>query len=126
MDKKYTILIIDDKTENLHYLNTLLKEEDYLVRASTDPIFAINSSKLNPPHLILLDIKMPNLDGFEVCKLLKNEENLKNIPIIAINGIITYSLDTKKKQVLKFTFYKCNKQIMYLKNIWQTKMWIAE
>ena len=50
----------------------------------------------------------------------------KNIPIIAINGIITYSLDTKKKQVLKFTFYKCNKQIMYLKNIWQTKMWIAE
>ena len=39
----------------------------------------------------------------------------KNIPIIAINGIITYSLDTKKKQVLKFTFYKCNKQIMYLK-----------
>ena len=87
MDKKYTILIIDDKTENLHYLNTLLKEEDYLVRASTDPIFAINSSKLNPPHLILLDIKMPNLDGFEVCKLLKNEENLKNIPIIFISAL---------------------------------------
>ena len=37
MDKKYTILIIDDKTENLHYLNTLLKEETYLVRASTEP-----------------------------------------------------------------------------------------
>ena len=70
MDKKYTILIIDDKTENLHYLNTLLKEESYLVRASTEPIFAINSSKINPPNLILLDIKMPNLDGFEVCKLL--------------------------------------------------------
>ena len=87
MDKKYTILIIDDKTENLHYLNTLLKEEDYLVRASTDPIFAINSSKVNPPNLILLDIKMPNLDGFEVCKLLKNEENLKDIPIIFISAL---------------------------------------
>ena len=47
MDKKYTILIIDDKTENLHYLNTLLKEENYLVRASTEPLFAINSSKIN-------------------------------------------------------------------------------
>jgi signal transduction histidine kinase len=87
MDKKYTILIIDDKTENLHYLNTLLKEENYLVRATTDPIFAINSSKLNPPHLILLDIKMPNLDGFEACKLLKNEENLKDIPIIFISAL---------------------------------------
>lgn len=87
MDKKYTILIIDDKTENLHYLNTLLKEEDYLVRASTEPIFAINSSKLNPPHLILLDIKMPNLDGFEVCKLIKKEENLKDIPIIFISAL---------------------------------------
>ncbi|AXX89434.1 hybrid sensor histidine kinase/response regulator [Arcobacter suis] len=87
MDKKYTILIIDDKTENLHYLNTLLKEENYLVRASTDPIFAINSSKVNPPNLILLDIKMPNLDGFEVCKLLKNEENLKDIPIIFISAL---------------------------------------
>lgn len=87
MDKKYTILIIDDKTENLHYLNTLLKEEDYLVRASSDPLFAINSSKLNPPHLILLDIKMPNLDGFEVCKLMKNEEVLKDIPIIFISAL---------------------------------------
>ena len=87
MDKKYTILIIDDKTENLHYLNTLLKEEDYLVRATTDPIFAINSSKLNPPNLILLDIKMPNLDGFEVCKLIKEEENLKDIPIIFISAL---------------------------------------
>ena len=87
MDKKYTILIIDDKTENLHYLNTLLKEENYLVRASTDAIFAINSSKVNPPNLILLDIKMPNLDGFEVCKLLKDEENLKDIPIIFISAL---------------------------------------
>ncbi|MDD2888168.1 MAG: hybrid sensor histidine kinase/response regulator [Aliarcobacter sp.] len=87
MDKKYTILIIDDKTENLHYLNTLLKEEDYLVRATTDSSFALSSSKLNPPHLILLDIKMPNLDGFEVCKLLKKEENLKDIPIIFISAL---------------------------------------
>ena len=87
MDKKYTILIIDDKTENLHYLNTLLKEESYLVRASTEPIFAINSSKINPPNLILLDIKMPNLDGFEVCKLIKEEENLKDIPIIFISAL---------------------------------------
>jgi DNA-binding response OmpR family regulator/anti-sigma regulatory factor (Ser/Thr protein kinase) len=87
MDKKYTILIIDDKTENLHYLNTILKEEDFLIRATSDATFAINSSKLNPPDLILLDIKMPNLDGFEVCKIIQEDEKLKEIPIIFISAL---------------------------------------
>lgn len=87
MPIKYTVLIIDDKTENLHYLNTLLKEEDYIVRATSDAKFAITSSKLNPPHLILLDIKMPNQDGFEVCKIIKNDELLKDIPIIFISAL---------------------------------------
>ena len=87
MNKKYTVLIIDDKKENLKYLNEILKEEDYNVKASTDAIFAINSSKINPPHLILLDIKMPDLNGFEVCNLLKKEEKLKDIPIIFISAL---------------------------------------
>ena len=87
MDKKYTVLIIDDKKENLKYLNEILKEENYNIKASTDAMFAINSSKINPPHLILLDIKMPDLTGFEVCNLLKNEESLKDIPIIFISAL---------------------------------------
>ena len=87
MDKKYTVLIIDDKTENLHYLNNVLKDENYLIRATTDATFAINSSKLNPPHLILLDIKMPNQDGFDICKIIKNDELLKDIPIIFISAL---------------------------------------
>ncbi|PUE66786.1 hybrid sensor histidine kinase/response regulator [Arcobacter lacus] len=87
MNKKYTILIIDDKSENLHYLNNILKDKDFLIRATTDATFAINSSKLNPPDLILLDIKMPTLDGFEVCKILKNDGTLKDIPIIFISAL---------------------------------------
>ena len=87
MNKKYTILIIDDKSENLHYLRNILKEEKFLIRATTDASFAINSSKLNPPDLILLDIKMPNMSGFEVCKILKKDETLKDIPIIFISAL---------------------------------------
>ena len=87
MNKNYTVLIIDDKKENLKYLNEILKDENYEIKASIDARFAIESSKLNPPHLILLDIKMPELNGFEVCKLLKNEENLKDIPIIFISAL---------------------------------------
>ncbi|WP_368031536.1 hybrid sensor histidine kinase/response regulator [Arcobacter sp. s6] len=87
MDKKYTVLIIDDKKENLKYLNEILKEENYNIKASTNAIFAINSSKINPPQLILLDIKMPDLNGFEVCNLLKKEDNLKEVPIIFISAL---------------------------------------
>ncbi|GGD35686.1 hybrid sensor histidine kinase/response regulator [Malaciobacter pacificus] len=87
MNKNYTVLIIDDKKENLKYLNEILKDEKYTVKASTDANFAINSSKINPPDLILLDIKMPEINGFEVCKLLKKENKLKDIPIIFISAL---------------------------------------
>ncbi|PLY09160.1 MAG: hybrid sensor histidine kinase/response regulator [Arcobacter sp.] len=95
MHKKYTILIIDDKSENLHYLNNILKSYDYNIRATTDPSFALTSSQSYPPDLILLDIKMPNIDGFEVCKLFKKDEKLKSIPIIFISAIDDVEIKVK-------------------------------
>ena len=95
MHKKYTILIIDDKSENLHYLNNILESYDYNIRATTDPSFALTSSQSYPPDLILLDIKMPNIDGFEVCKLFKKDEKLKSIPIIFISAIDDVEIKVK-------------------------------
>ncbi|ADG92715.1 response regulator receiver sensor signal transduction histidine kinase [Arcobacter nitrofigilis DSM 7299] len=95
MHKKYTILIIDDKDENLHYLNNILKNYDYNIRATTDPSFALTSSQSYPPDLILLDIKMPNIDGFEVCKLFKENDKLKDIPIIFISAIDDIEIKVK-------------------------------
>lgn len=95
MHKKYTILIIDDKNENLHYLNSILKVYDYNIRATTDPSFALTSSENYPPDLILLDIKMPNIDGFEVCKLFKEKDKLKDIPIIFISAIDDIEIKVK-------------------------------
>lgn len=87
MVKKYTILIVDDKVENLKYLNIILKEENYDIKATIDASFAIDSIIKNPVDLILLDIKMPELDGFEVCKILKEKEDTKDIPIIFISAL---------------------------------------
>ncbi len=95
MHKKYTILIIDDKDENLHYLNNILKNYDYNIRATTDPSFALKSSESYPPDLILLDIKMPDIDGFEVCKLFKANDKLKDIPIIFISAIDDIEIKVK-------------------------------
>ena len=95
MNKKYTVLIIDDKKENLKYLNEILKDENYIIKATTDAKFAIESSKLDSPDLILLDIKMPELSGFEVCNILKDDIKLKDIPIIFISALD--DIDSKVK-----------------------------
>jgi len=87
MDKKYTVLIIDDKVENLQYLNSILKEEKYFVKATTDVEFAILSVNIEIPDLILLDIKMPLKDGYTVCKIFKENEKTKDIPIIFISAL---------------------------------------
>lgn len=86
MHKKYTIFIIDDKIENLQYLSSIL-EDSYDIRASVDSTLAINALSLIKPDLILLDIKMPEIDGFEVCKLIKSNLNLSEIPIIFISAL---------------------------------------
>ena len=87
MNKKYTILIVDDKYENLQYLDKILKCEEYDIRATPNAMMALKASKLNAPDLILLDIKMPDIDGYELCRLLKKEDELKEIPIIFISAL---------------------------------------
>ena len=86
MDKKQTLLIVDDKSENLQYLNNILKD-DYNIRATLDGYMALEFTKTNTPDLILLDIKMPKIDGYSVCKELKNKSNLKDIPVIFISAL---------------------------------------
>ena len=86
MDIKYTILAVDDKIENLAYLNTILNES-YSVRATPSSKTALESIKYEKPDLILLDIKMPEIDGFEVCKTIKNDPALAEIPIIFISAL---------------------------------------
>jgi two-component system, sensor histidine kinase and response regulator len=95
MDKKYTILIIDDKVENLKYLNEVLKEENYKIKATIDAQFAIDSILENPVDLILLDIKMPVLNGFEVCNIIKQNDKLKDIPIIFISALDDVDIKVK-------------------------------
>lgn len=81
------ILIVDDQLPNLKVLATILKEKNYKVRKATDGQSAIEAVQIDPPHLILLDIKMPGLDGYQVCQRLKSEEKTKDIPIIFISAL---------------------------------------
>ena len=86
INKKPTILLVDDMTTNLLLLNDLLKE-DYEVKVSKNGKKAIEIALSDIQiDLILLDIMMPEMDGYEVCKILKNNANTKNIPIIFVTA----------------------------------------
>jgi PleD family two-component response regulator len=81
-----TILIVDDEPSNISILNELL-QTDYNIIFSKDGPTAIKIATSNtPPDLILLDIVMPNVDGYQVAELLKKNEAARNIPIIFITG----------------------------------------
>ncbi|MHC4257643.1 MAG: PAS domain S-box protein [Planctomycetota bacterium] len=81
------ILIVDDETPKLQLLSGILAKEGYPVRQANESHVAIESAIAQPPKLILLDVKMPEMDGFEVCRRLKQDERTREIPIIFINSL---------------------------------------
>jgi two-component system NtrC family sensor kinase len=80
------ILIVDDTPQNLHLLVDLLTKYDYKVRPVPNGKLALSAAEINPPDLILLDIMMPDLNGYEVCKQLKANPKTKDIPVIFISA----------------------------------------
>src|ERR687885_2366565 len=84
---KETILIVDDIPENLQLLAGMLSEQGYIVRLAPDGQLALQFIQSNPPDLILLDILMPDMDGYEVCKELKTSPRTQDIPVIFISAL---------------------------------------
>ncbi len=86
MDKK-TILIVDDSPENLTILYKILRD-DYKIVGASSGSEALRLVAVNKPDLILLDIMMPDISGFEVCSTLKEQDSLKEIPVIFITALV--------------------------------------
>lgn len=84
MGKKATILVVDDEDRNLRLMETLLLSLGYEVILARDGGEALERVQLTPPDLILLDIMMPGLDGYEVARRLKRDEEAKIIPIVMV------------------------------------------
>jgi PAS domain S-box-containing protein len=77
---------VDDTAESLRVLTGILQPEGYSVRPANSGKLALASIAARPPDLILLDIRMPDLDGFEVCRRLKEEEATRKIPVIFLSA----------------------------------------
>ncbi|ACN15670.1 two-component response receiver and regulator protein [Desulforapulum autotrophicum HRM2] len=81
------IIIVDDNPHNLRVLSTILKKEGYEIRPATGGQTALAAIDAKPPELILLDIMMPAMNGYEVCECLKKNEGTRNIPVIFITAL---------------------------------------
>lgn len=85
--KPGNILIVDDTPENLQILSATLSERGYKVRGVVKGQMALRAAKSAPPDLILLDIRMPEMDGYEVCSQLKADPKTREIPVIFISAL---------------------------------------
>lgn len=81
------ILIVDDTPDNLHLLSDMLIKRGYRVRPAPSGAHALATSKKEIPDLILLDVIMPEMDGYEVCRTLKAKAPTKDIPIIFLSAL---------------------------------------
>ncbi len=86
MSPQKSLLIIDDAPKNIDVLKSILKPH-YTLRVATSGRIGLQiAASGNPPDLILLDVLMPDLDGYAVCKLLKEDERMRNIPVIFVTA----------------------------------------
>jgi len=93
--KNDEIMVVDDNPENLNLLADILVKEGFKVRPVINAKLALNSIYVNPPDIILLDIMMPEVDGFTLCKIIKKNKNHRDIPIIFVSAL--NDLDSKIK-----------------------------
>jgi len=84
---KGNILIVDDTPDNLRLLSTMLESQGYQVRKAINGQIALRGVVIAPPDLILLDINMPQMNGYQVCEKLKAVEQTSEIPIIFISAL---------------------------------------
>ena len=83
---KITILVVDDEEDLLDLISYNLKKEGFTVLTALNGRKGIELAKINKPDLILLDIMMPEMNGIEVCEILKTDDHLKQIPVVFLTA----------------------------------------
>jgi twitching motility two-component system response regulator PilG len=100
----YTIACIDDSPTVLNAINSFLDDKSFSVVMINDPVRALMQVVRIKPDLILLDVEMPNLDGYELCSLLRKHSLFKNTPIVMVTGNTGF-LDRAKAKLVRASGY---------------------
>jgi CheY-like chemotaxis protein len=86
-EKTPIVLVVDDNLQNLELLQVYLEDIDCQTIPAHDGLEALEIIKKEPPDLILLDVMMPKMSGFEVCKRIKNDPKTSDIPVIMVTAL---------------------------------------
>jgi len=86
-EKTPVILVVDDNLQNLELLQAYLEDTDCKTLPARDGVEALKIIAENPPDLILLDVMMPKMSGFEVCRRIKNDPKTTDIPVIMVTAL---------------------------------------
>ena len=126
-DKTPTVLVVDDNQQNLELLQAYLEDLDCITVPAHDGIEALSIIADDPPDLVLLDVMMPKMSGFEVCKKIKNDPKTSDIPVIMVTalnefgdikrGIDSGTDDFLSKPVKKFELLTRVKTMLKLKHL---------
>jgi len=81
------VFVVDDTPENLRLLTDLLRQNNFSVRSAISGKAALNAIAQQAPNVILLDVRMPEMDGYQVCQQLKAQKETQDIPVIFISGL---------------------------------------
>lgn len=87
MKKQYTVLAVDDESDVLLFVKTTLQAEGYRVLTAPDGPDALETARSEKPDLIVLDVVMPGMDGFEVLEELRKDETTCNIPVVMLTVV---------------------------------------
>ncbi len=82
----FPILVVDDNPKNLQLLTSVLKKEGYQVHVAQNGVQALKKAQAVMPGLILLDVIMPEMDGFELCRQIREKENCRETPIVFLTA----------------------------------------
>ena len=89
------ILVVDDEPDLVLMVKKNLEKEGYKVEVAYNGAEAMEKVKANPPDAIVLDVMMPEKDGYEVCSELKNDEKFENIPIVMLTAVADHVSSTR-------------------------------
>jgi len=81
------VIVVDDEVENLKVLTRILRIQGHRVRPIPEGQLALESARSDPPDLVILDINMPGMNGYEVCREMKKDKRLKDIPVLFLSGM---------------------------------------
>ncbi len=93
----HTILIIEDNQQNMYMMRFLLEKNDFIVIGAENGLEGIDMARRHKPHTILLDIQLPEMDGYAVAAELKKYGELKDVPIIAVTS---YAMAGDRERIL--------------------------